>query len=221
MRPCGCAFATRLSSRCTECRTAAIGLWMRAMICGVTSSHVSIGIVSKPCCTASSTAGLAPYLNHIVSRRNVSWSARSRPRAIERTKPLMAGTTYARPCPCETASKWSIAHSCHALYDSGLRSVACPRLCSTTLMLFVSSVCASVSSARCHCPSLSQVLAASLGSLVLRGSCTKLCMRASACWREPSSHSCLRKANTTAGSALPKSCAGCSSGSTPSSCTNS
>ena len=75
-------------------RTNGLGAWMRAMICGVTSSHVSIGIASKPFCTASVTWGLPPYLNHIVSSRSVSCSARSRPRAIERTKPEMAGTTY-------------------------------------------------------------------------------------------------------------------------------
>ena len=53
-----------------------------------------MGMASKPACTASVTCGLAPYLNHIVSSRSVSCSARSRPSAIERTKPLIAGTTY-------------------------------------------------------------------------------------------------------------------------------
>ena len=115
MSPCGCSSATRSSSACTERRTSGVGLWMRAMTCGMTASQVSTAMASTPSRTAASTSGDGPYLNHSVSRRRMSCSACSRPSAIEREKPRTAGTTYLAPSFCATTSKLIIAHACHAL----------------------------------------------------------------------------------------------------------
>ena len=138
MRPCGCERATSASSLLTERRTAGVGEWMRAMICGVTSSQRSAEISSHPACTAASTSARAPYLNQSVSSRSKSCSARSRPSAMDRKNPRTAGTTKAAAAAssrCCTASKLTIAHACHALYESGEYSVARESEASTSAAL--------------------------------------------------------------------------------------
>ena len=81
-------------------RTGGELLWMRATICGITASHVSMDTCPKPSMSAASTSGAAPWLNHRVSRRRIScrgpplrfWGAEP-PSAILRKKPEMAGAT--------------------------------------------------------------------------------------------------------------------------------
>ena len=41
--------------------------------CGITTSHVSMATREKPSCSAASTVPCAPWLNHSVSRRRMSW----------------------------------------------------------------------------------------------------------------------------------------------------
>ena len=53
-------------------RTGGELLWMRATICGITASHVSMDTCPKPSMSAASTSGAAPWLNHRVSRRRIS-----------------------------------------------------------------------------------------------------------------------------------------------------
>ena len=56
-------------------RTNGLGAWMRAMICGVTSSHKSAEMSSQPACTAASTSARWPCVNQSVSNRSRSCSA--------------------------------------------------------------------------------------------------------------------------------------------------
>mmetsp|Transcript_35555 Transcript_35555/g.93374 ORF Transcript_35555/g.93374 Transcript_35555/m.93374 type:complete len:281 (+) Transcript_35555:689-1531(+) len=147
--PCGWAWATRVSSERTAARMVGLGLWMRAMICGVTESHVSMGVMVRPLAMALSTRMSPPCWNQRVSSRRMSCSLRCSPRAMERKKASMAGTACAcamlepgvdervrsrggpsgsvLPSPsfsvCST-SKCSIASRCHALYELGSSWVA-------------------------------------------------------------------------------------------------
>ena len=66
-------------------RTNGLGAWMRAMICGVTSSHKSAEMSSQPACTAASTSARWPCVNQSVSNRSRSCSAEpSRVSAVDR-----------------------------------------------------------------------------------------------------------------------------------------
>ena len=103
-----------MSSVLTERRTDS-GVWMRAMICGVTRSRVSIGIASSP--LHPSVTGLPPYLNHTVSSRSVPQRAVA-PGAISAQSRWRAPRLTSW---CATASKLISAHACHALYDCGVR----------------------------------------------------------------------------------------------------
>jgi hypothetical protein len=62
----------RMSSEWMRLRTGADGEWMRAMICGITTSHVSMLTCWKPSSSARSTSAAAPWLNHSVSSRRMS-----------------------------------------------------------------------------------------------------------------------------------------------------
>jgi hypothetical protein len=52
--------------------TCGLLVWMRAMICGITTSQVSMLTRPKPSCSAASTSGAEPHVNHSVSNRRMS-----------------------------------------------------------------------------------------------------------------------------------------------------
>ena len=79
---CGCTCAMRISSPDTCARTMRLGVSIRATICGITCSHVSMGTSLKPRCRLVATLGSSPYSNHTVSRRRMSCSADSLPRML-------------------------------------------------------------------------------------------------------------------------------------------
>lgn len=131
---CGCASPTSDSRLWISRRTRGDGAVMRAMICGITSSHVSTITLAKPSLTACDTSSWWPYLNHSVSRRSVSCRLLPLASAIERKKPCTDGTMLAAIicgviCSflsswCEMISKFASAHACHALYQLRSSSVA-------------------------------------------------------------------------------------------------
>eukprot|EP00959_Pyramimonas_sp_CCMP1952_P260694 5450823-Pyramimonas_sp.AAC.1 len=76
------------------------------MICGMTTSQVSMDTCWKPSSSARSTSAAAPWLNHSVSSRRMS--CRHPPRrllvpssAMEEKKPCTAGDTWRIACAGE------------------------------------------------------------------------------------------------------------------------
>jgi hypothetical protein len=95
----GCSWPIRMRRLCTDWRMVSSGMLMRAMICGMTLSHVSMDSWLKPSSIAATTSHLFPYLNHRVRSLRIScctcplfFFSADKPKSIDRTNPFTAGT---------------------------------------------------------------------------------------------------------------------------------
>ena len=101
MRDCGKRSPSPVRRRRRSSRISPEGVWIRAMSCGITSSHVLMCTSANPSSRASFTSRRAPYLNHSVRMRRMSCSTFSLPlvdrfRETDRKNPRTAGTRCAR-----------------------------------------------------------------------------------------------------------------------------
>lgn len=74
MTTCGWLCPIRTSNDCISSLTAWLFEWIRAIIWGNTTNHVLILTCVNPFCNAIWTSDVAPWLNHKVSRRSISWN---------------------------------------------------------------------------------------------------------------------------------------------------